>query len=231
MSAQSRVTCVIPVFNGERYLSATIESVLQQTGADLEIIVVDDGSTDGTRAVAERFGNSVHYVYQVNNGPASARNRGIEMASGEFIAFLDADDLWHPRKTQIQLARFAERPELMMCTAHMQNFLSEDKTPAGLRLDEQRLEQSQPGIASTLVTRASLFDTVGVLDVQYKHRDIHDLMVRTMDRGFAVETLPDVLVQRRIHENNLSHNRGGADQMELVVITRARLARRRAMAT
>src|SRR5687768_12615855 len=96
------ISCVIPVYNGERFLTETLESVLAQSQRVDEIVVVDDGSTDGTRALVEgyvaREGSRVQYLWQPNEGPAAARNRGIEAATGELIAFNDADDLWHPDK-------------------------------------------------------------------------------------------------------------------------------------
>ena len=158
MSTHPRVTCVIPVFNGERYLSAAIESVLNQTTGAPEIIVVDDGSTDSTALVARQFAGHVRYLCQSNSGPASARNHGVEAAAGEFIAFLDADDLWTARKTQLQLARFAANPDLAVCMAHMQNFLSEDANPSMASLGDQHLEQvSRVSLPrSSLASRSSM---------------------------------------------------------------------------
>ena len=87
------VSVVIPVFNGERFLREAVESVLVQKHSPVEIIVVDDGSIDGTAGVARSFPETVRYVHQTNQGPAAARNRGIEQARGSLIAFADADDL------------------------------------------------------------------------------------------------------------------------------------------
>jgi glycosyltransferase involved in cell wall biosynthesis len=231
MSDRPLLTCVIAVFNGERYLPEAIESVLVQEGHTVEIVVVDDGSTDGTRDAVQRFGKRVQYVHQDNAGPASARNRGIGHAAGELIAFLDADDLWHPNKTTVQATRFQERPALVACTTHVQNFVSADDGPGADIAADPMLSRTQPGTASTFVAHRSLFDTVGLLEPQYKHRDIQDLIVRATDAGLTVETLPDVLVSRRIHTHNMSWSRSGEDQLELVAITRSRLARRRASRT
>jgi glycosyltransferase involved in cell wall biosynthesis len=226
MSAvDAAITAIIPVFNGERYIEAAIESVLRQTCGRFEIIVVDDGSSDQTAAAVARYGDLVHYEYQPNSGPSSARNRGIEMATGDFVAFLDADDLWHREKTAIQLARFSDKPELVGCASHARNFLSEDAAVAATSGESQ---SNLVILGSTLMARSSIFDAVGMLNVQYRHRDLQDIIVRADDRGLQVEILPDVLAQRRIHSTNMSHNRSGEDQLELVSITRARHARRRA---
>jgi glycosyltransferase involved in cell wall biosynthesis len=187
-----------------------------------EVIVADDGSTDQTRSVVERFGPLVRYEYQRNAGPSSARNRGIELATGDFVAFLDADDVWNPEKCAVQIAHLNERPELVGCAAHVRNFLSQDAAPG----------TAPPGqvvtLGTTLMVRRSLFDAVGMLNPEYWHRDLQDLLVRAEDRGFKVEILPDVLAQRRIHSHNMSSHRSWADHLELIAITRARHARRRA---
>ncbi len=138
------------------------------------------------------------------------------------MAFLDADDVWHPEKCATQLARFNECPELVGCAAHVQNFLSEDA-------EDGTAPQGQAvTLGTTLMVRRSLFDAVGMLNPEYWHRDLQDLLVRAEDRGFKVEILRDVLAQRRIHSNNMSNHRSGADHLELIAITRARHARRRA---
>ena len=98
------VSCVIPVFNGGRVLAEAIDSVLAQTRAPEQILVVDDGSTDATAEVAAAYGTRLSYVFQENLGPAAARNAGMKMVTGEFVAFLDADDWWHPEKLEKQLA-------------------------------------------------------------------------------------------------------------------------------
>jgi glycosyltransferase involved in cell wall biosynthesis len=227
MSRPLSVSCVIPVFNGERFLAEAVESVVAQEHPDLEIIVVDDGSTDGTRAVAERFGSRVKYLHQANSGPASARNHGIRAASGEFVALLDSDDLWHPQKLAVQLARFAERTELVISTAHMRNFWSAEVAHEATTLTDDRLTEIQPNLGSSFMARRAVFETIGLLDPAFKHRDIQELILRAVDDGLATESLPDVLVSRRIHDSNISRHRSDAGDLELVAIARARIARRR----
>src|SRR5438045_3634651 len=116
------VSCIVPVYNGEPYLREAIKSILAQTHRPIELIVVDDGSTDGTAEIVRVFIDHVKYVCQFNAGAAAARNRGIGLACGEFVAFNDADDLWHEEKLERQLARFRVRPELAYCVTHCQNF-------------------------------------------------------------------------------------------------------------
>src|SRR5688572_13312922 len=98
------ISCVVPVFNGERYLSETLESIFAQSYRPLEVIVADDGSTDRTPDTVAGYGDRIRYLKQENAGASAARNLGLEAARGEFIAFLDADDLWHAEKLQRQMA-------------------------------------------------------------------------------------------------------------------------------
>jgi len=105
-----RVTCVIPVYNGERFLGNALDSALGQSRPPDEIIVVDDGSTDATAAVAARYGGRIAYHRHENAGPAVARNRGIKAGCGDLVAILDADDLWHTDKLARQVARSRHGP-------------------------------------------------------------------------------------------------------------------------
>jgi glycosyltransferase involved in cell wall biosynthesis len=98
------ISCVVPVFNGERYLGEALDSILAQTYRPLELLVVDDGSTDGTAALVTRYRDQIRPLFQPNAGQAAARNLGLSVARGEFVAFLDADDLWHPEKLARQMA-------------------------------------------------------------------------------------------------------------------------------
>lgn len=108
----SLVTAIIPTWNRADCLRRAIDSALNQRGVAIEVVVVDDGSTDGTREMLREYGERIRVVYQQQRGPASARNAGIAIASGEFIAFLDSDDEWLPQKTELQLREFENNPKL-----------------------------------------------------------------------------------------------------------------------
>ena len=108
-----KVSVIIPTYNRQDLVQEAIDSVLNQTFRDWELIVVDDGSTDQTPSVLqERYDSRIIYIYQENQGESAARNRGLYSATGEYVAFLDSDDLWHPKKLQRQIEVFAEKPEL-----------------------------------------------------------------------------------------------------------------------
>src|SRR2546427_6476527 len=114
---KSLISCIIPAFNGARYLREAVESILAQTYRPIEVIVVDDGSTDNTAEVVRNYRDQVRRVWQPNGGPSAARNQGVSAAQGAFVAFLDQDDVWHPEKLLRQMAQFATRPELDLCVA------------------------------------------------------------------------------------------------------------------
>jgi glycosyltransferase involved in cell wall biosynthesis len=202
------ISCIVPVYNGERYLGETLDSILAQTHQPLEIVVVDDGSTDRTVTVVADFGRRVQYCWQENAGEAAARNRGLSMAQTEFVAFLDADDLWHPEKLARQIAYFQENPHLDLCFTSFQNFWIPE-----LAAEEQRYRGSplaQPQSAwstSTVLARRAVFARFGNF--------IHDgslaagsesmiWFLRAQEEGALIAVLPEVLMYRRMHTANCS---------------------------
>jgi glycosyltransferase involved in cell wall biosynthesis len=108
MDTRPLVSVLIPAFNSEAYLAKALASATAQTYAPLEVILVDDGSTDRTLEIARSWGRGVRVFDQPNRGSGAARNRGLDEASGQYIAFLDADDLWHPRKIELQMQHLLE---------------------------------------------------------------------------------------------------------------------------
>jgi len=222
------ISCIVPVFNGEHYLREALESIFRQTYRPLEVIVVDDGSTDGTAAVVASYGDRVSYLRQANAGPAAARNLGLSTARGELVAFLDADDLWHPEKLARQRVRFHARPGLDLCVTHVQNFCSPDLNAEIARLQDQRLTRSLPGyVTQTLLARRSLFDTIGQFNTTLQHADKTEWFLRAAEHGAIMELLPDILVYRRLHTANRSLRRASASQDEYLSLVKAVLDRHR----
>ena len=109
-----KVTVVIPVYNGGRYLRESIDSVLAQTFHDYEIVCVDDGSTDDSPVLLQEYGQRLRVVRQENSGQSAARNVGVKLARGEYIAFLDQDDVWYPSKVQNQVAVLDAEPDVVL---------------------------------------------------------------------------------------------------------------------
>ncbi len=223
---QPLISCIVPVFNGERYLKEALDSILSQTYRPLEIIVADDGSTDGTPSVIAGYGNQVCYLQQANAGPAAARNLGLSAARGKFVAFLDADDLWHPEKLTRQMARFEAYPKLELCVTHVQNFWVPELEAEAKRFQNHRFSQKLAGYGTpALLAQRALFDKVGQFDSAMRAVDDTDWFLRAAEQGVVMELLPDVLVYRRLHRTNLS--RTPVAHNALLQVLKASLDRRR----
>lgn len=224
----SLISCIVPVFNGEKYLAEAIESILKQTYKPFEIIIVDDGSTDGTARVADRYVKQIRYLKQPNTGPAAARNLGILAAVGEFVAFLDADDFWHTEKLQRQMVRFHERPELDYCVGYVQNFWIPELAVEEAQFRNHGIDKALPGyVTGTLVVRRNFFDAVGLFNEAMTHADDTDWFLRAAERGTAMELLTDVLLYRRLHQTNLSRGAASNSRDEYLHLLKTALNRRR----
>lgn len=222
------VSCIVPVFNGERYLGEALNSILGQTYRPLEIIVADDGSTDGTAALAAGYREHVRYLAQATAGPAAARNLGLRAARGEFVAFLDQDDLWHPEKLARQTTWFQVRPDLDLSVTHVRLFWMPELIQEEARYRGHRRAQTLPGYATTtLLARRQLFETVGQFNTALWFGDATEWFLRAAEHGAGMELLPDVLTYHRMHTTNLSRRRAHASRDEYVQIVKASLDHRR----
>jgi len=220
------VSAIIPVKDGERFLAEALNSVLEQGYRPLEIIVVDDGSTDGTAEITRSF-EEVRYLFQTNQGHAAAMNLGIEKAGGEFLAFLDADDLWEPNKLQRQVAYLLQHPEVDCVIGKTRNFL-EPGTHLPARVTKDLLLTDAVLLAlGALLARKSVFQVAGVFDVSYPHAKDVDWFIRAREAGLRMAVLPEVLLRRRLHGSNrsFSHEARTAEFMRAV---RSTIERRRA---
>jgi glycosyltransferase involved in cell wall biosynthesis len=224
----SLISCIVPVYNGERYLGEAIESILKQSYRPIEIIIADDGSTDGTAMVAERYSKQIRYLRQANAGTAAARNLGLSVAAGEFVAFLDADDIWHPEKLARQMACFEARPELAYCVSHVQNFWIPELIEEEKRFRNHRMSKALPGYCTgTLLARRDCFNTMGHFDAAIQHADDTEWFLRANERGAAMQLLPDVLLYRRLHYTNLSRARASDSRDQYLRVVKTALDRRR----
>lgn len=223
-----RVSCIVPAFNAARYLGEALDSICAQTYRPVEVIVVDDGSTDETAAIAAGYGALVRAVSQATAGPAATRNAGVQLATGDFVAFLDADDLWHPEKLARQTARFAARPELGVSVTHIQHFWIPELAEEEERFRTDPRGGALPGyVTMTMLARRLLFESVGLFDVSLWHSDASDWFLRAAARGTIVEMLPEVLVHHRMHHANLSRRHAAASRAEFVRLVKRSLDERR----
>lgn len=203
---QRLVSCIVPVFNGERYLGEALHSLLAQTYTSVEIIVVDDGSTDRTPQILKNFGKQIRSLRQDNGGPAAARNSGVGIAQGDFIAFLDADDLWHPEKLTRQLSCLEARPGIDLCVSHMQNFWSPQFKTQAEHFRNHPLAKPMPGYFSlqTLCIRRNVFDAIGLFNTELRLCEDVQWFLRAIERGEVILVVQDILTYRRLHESNIS---------------------------
>jgi len=220
------ISVIIPVFNGEAYIAETIESVLGQTPPPGEVLIVDDGSTDGTADVIHGFGSRVQYQRQPNQGPGAARNLGIQTAAGDMLAFLDADDVWMPDKLKLQAAALDQDPALDLVFCHMSQFISPDLAPAtAATLIADGTSRPAP-LISCLLARRTAFDRVGLLRTDIK-TDFVDWYLRAQEASLHMRTLDDLLVTRRIHSGNFTLKHRDI-RVEYLGLLKASLDRRRA---
>jgi glycosyltransferase involved in cell wall biosynthesis len=223
------VTVIIGAYNAERYLGEAIESVLAQTYPDVELIVVDDGSTDRTGEIAESYGDRVRCIRQANGGMAASRNRAIPEARGDYLAFLDADDRFPPDKLASQLAVFEAGPELDVVYGHVTEFLSPDldaEARALLRAPEHDVPWPTPNLM--LVKRES-FLRVGLFSTDLKVGIGVDWHARANELGLRSAVPPILALERRLHaENNGIRQRESKPQY--LHVLKAALDRRRAEA-
>lgn len=227
MSKNHLVSCIVPVYNGERFVAAAVESILAQTYRPIELLVVNDGSTDNTTKVLDKFGNQLQVVYQENAGQAAARNRGLDLAVGEFVAFLDADDIWLPEKLALQVEYLATHPEADLCNCLMENFWEQDLVDEAERLRETVHAKPYPATWQGLLVRREVFGRVGTLDTGVRYSDVREWLHRAKGMGITVGRLERVLVHRRIHSNNLSRGRGRLDPDLLLRMAQRSVARQR----
>ena len=226
------VTCVVPCFNGERYLAECLQSILDQRYQPLEVLVVDDGSTDGSAEVVRRFGSAVRYHRQENRGPGAACNQGGALASGTLVAFHEQDDLWLPEKTGRQVDALAADPGLDYCVGHVQNFWIPELADEAARFRDAPVMQAVPGyVVQTLVVRRAAFDRVGRFDEMLHFTFASDWFLRAQERGVAGALLPDVLTRRRLHHDNFSRRNRAASHDQFLHVVKAALDRRRRSGT
>lgn len=202
MRMDVRVSVIIPAYNASIWISRAIESVLRQTFPVLEIIVVDDGSTDDTTAVVMRHSGPISLIRQGNRGPAAARNNGARLARGNWFAFLDADDCWLPEKVSRQIHYTKDSAVGMVhCRAQPKH-----GGPIPERISFERLWKSNCIVNSTVLVRATAFNSLGGFD---ESRDLvsvedYNLWLRLAAAGWAIATCPEDLCEYTPRGDSLS---------------------------
>lgn len=196
------VSVIIPVYNAGPYIREAIESILRQTYKPIEIIVVDDGSSDHSAAEVKTFDN-IRYEYQDNGGPSKARNVGISLSQGEFIGFHDADDICTSNRFSEQMDVLLSDKAIEVVYSRIQNFLDVN-ADAPIFLKTNELMKPRMGFVSSALMRKSVFEKVGFFNEEIKIGEDIDWMIRAEDCSVCASTIPEILVQRRLHQTNLS---------------------------
>ena len=219
------VSVVIPVFNGEGFLRDAVQSVLDQKYSPLEIIIVDDGSTDGTATVATSLAEPVRYLRQSNEGPAAARNRGIEHARGSLIAFTDADDLWPDGKLELQLPYLINDPTIEIVMGRIQQVLL-SATANGQTQSEAIAEPVFSVNLGSAIIRKSVFERIGLFDAATRYSEDVDWFMRAREGGIPITTIDAVTLLYRQHEQNMTRGKSTSELNVLKALKRS-LDRRR----
>ncbi len=218
MSRSDAYEVVIPAFNVERFVGDAIRSILAQSLPPVRVIVVDDGSTDGTGDVARACGDRVEVVRQENRGQGAATTNGVGRVTTPLVAFLDSDDLWLPGKIEKQLSHMKAQ-QLEAVYGHV-CLMRDGESPD--------FSRTQPNWnRTTLLMRTEAFRRVGAVDdMPALHGDMIDWVARARDLAIRMEMMPDVLSIRRIREGSLTYRRGG--EHGYLTAVKAALDRRRA---
>lgn len=219
------VSVIIPVYNGARYLGAALDSVFAQTYRNFEVIVVDDGSMDDSGHIAQSFPD-VRYLHQTNQGVAAARNHGLEVAQGEYFAFLDQDDLWIADKLKLQIEYLLTHPEVGYTLTQQKYFLDPGGTlPPWFR--KQLFDSVHTGwVLGTLVVRRTIFEAVGNFATGYSAANDSDWFFRAKAAAIPMAVVPELLLLKRIHDANDSA-RAKEILSELLKVVRTSLDRQR----
>jgi glycosyltransferase involved in cell wall biosynthesis len=207
--AHPLVTVVVPVFNGAHFLARALHSIEAQEYEPLQVVVVDDGSTDETYAVATDIArrHSWEVIQHENRGVAAARNTGLGAARGELVTFLDADDEMVPDRIQFQVEHLAANPECGVVIGAADTVLDGGDPPSWLP-ELASPARTPPFVQGSMMVRAHLFHTVGLFNTAYRVGEDTEWIARAMTAGVRLAFAERVLIRRHVHEANLSHRLG-----------------------
>lgn len=213
------VSVIIPTYNRSNYVQQAVESVLNQTYNDYEILVIDDGSTDDTKRLLEKYADRIKYVYQTNQKVGAARNNGIRHAQGKYIAFLDSDDLWLPQKLERDVAYFEANPQVGLVYSNVIYFSDEGanlytrrmKSPSGDVLEKIIIDNFV--VTSTVVVKRECLDRVGLFneDLDLASSEDWEMWVRVASQ-YPLGYISEASTKSRIHHSKLMGNPEGMER-------------------
>ncbi len=217
------ISVVVPVYNGTNFLAEALESVVRQTYSPVELIVVNDGSTDGSGVIAEGFVGA-KVIHQENSGLPAARNVGVAASSGQYLAFLDHDDIWEPTKLELQARVLMNETSVGLVLCHRRHRI-EGEAPTWFRgpTDDTPVKGFVP---SCWLVRRSTFDEVGPFDPRFRDSEDYEWLRRARDLGVLDVMLEDVLIDYRVHSANKT-SKVAAGQRDMFMYLRESVNRRR----
>lgn len=218
------ISVIMPVYNGEKLLTTSIESVLKQNHPSLELIIVDDGSTDNSKEIAKSFENHIKYLYQENQGAAAARNLGLENARGNIIGFLDADDLW-PADILSRQLHHLEDAQVELVMGHTQ-CVREIETVGGKIEFENLADPLLAPLMGSYILRKSVFQKVGFFNSELRMSEDVDWFLKIREKGVKIATMPEVTLLYRRHQDNITNIKTWQD-LNLLEVIKKSLNRRR----
>jgi glycosyltransferase involved in cell wall biosynthesis len=221
------ISVLIPAYNAEDFIGEAIESVLRQTFKDIEVIVIDDGSSDQTRRIVESFSTKVRYYFQENSGAAAARNHCVKLSRGEFLAFLDADDIWAERKLELQMRELEADPVLEGVFGMLRQVSQSDWVRKISETDVPESELLKGYSQATMLIKRESFLRVGLFSEENKIGEFVDWLLRAKEKDLRIKLLPELFLWRRIHETNVGI-RHRSDVGDYVKILKRSIDRRRA---
>ena len=222
---ESFVSVIVPVHNGAKFLAEAVASIRQQSYQPLEIIIVDDGSTDETAELVPTLGQDIQYTFQANSGPGAARNTGLTMAQGDLITFLDVDDLWPPEKLHTQVRYLKDDPSVDVVLGKTQ-FI---RLPGAIGIDMQPDGPDHTMVNVYLgssVFRNSVFDKVGQFDETLRYSEDHDWFLRAREKNISIRIIETVTLYYRLHASNMTRDKNAQDLL-LTKVLKMSLDRRR----
>jgi glycosyltransferase involved in cell wall biosynthesis len=199
------ISVLIPTYNCGQFIKQAIDNVFAQQYENLEIIVVDDGSTDNTKEIIKNY-PSIKYFYQQNSGISAARNLCLEHASGEYIAWLDADDYWLQGKLHAQVKYFREHSDCQIVFTKYENFFENEAVKSNpMAVREFELAKNAKHYLPSALIKREIFDNFGNFNTELVTAEDVDLLYRLKSGGIALNHLLDSIYhRRRLHETNIS---------------------------
>ncbi|UXP32661.1 glycosyltransferase [Reichenbachiella agarivorans] len=223
------VSIIIPCYNGSQHLAPAIQSVLDQQIANSQIIVVDDGSTDNSVEIASAF-DHVQTIQQPNAGPAAARNRGISIAEGDFISFLDADDLYPKNKLKNQLDYLNKNPEIELVSGRIK-CIGNNADHMFSKIYENSEEKTMLNFhLGAGLYRKHTIDKIGYFDEDLKYAEDVDHWFKIVEQGISYHFLPEVTLLHTRHENNMTNSSHAIQTPYLIRAVKKSMDRRKKLA-